>query len=81
MTPTRHLDAPHHHTVLWAQTPRGSLSPGRWRASKDFFKCREFAGSVTAERVTAGFIFLRRCLSDLEPREKIKAPPSTAVFR
>jgi len=42
-----------------------------------------FAGSVTvtAERVTAGFIFLRRCPSDLEPREKIKAPPSTAVFR
>ena len=25
MTPTRHLDAPHHHTALWAQTPRGSL--------------------------------------------------------
>ena len=44
---------------------------------KDFFKCREFAGPVTAERVTAGFIVLRRCLSDLEPREKIKAPPST----
>jgi hypothetical protein len=40
-----------------------------------------FAGSVTAERVTAGFIFLRRCPSDLEPREKIKAPPSTTVFR
>jgi hypothetical protein len=56
-------------------------SPGRRRASKDFFKCREFAGSVTAERATAGFLFLRRCLSDLEPREKIKAPPSTAVFR
>mgnify|MGYP006061102163 CR=1 FL=1 len=59
----------------------GHASPGRWRASKDFFKCREFAGSATAECVTAGFIFLRRCLSDLEPREKTKAPPSTAVFR
>ena len=25
--------------------------------------------------------FHRRCLSDLGPREKTKAPPSTAVFR
>jgi len=24
-SPTRHLDAPHHHTALWAQTPHGSL--------------------------------------------------------
>ena len=56
-------------------------SNGSEPRSKDFFKCREFAGSVTAECVTAGFIFLRRCLSDLEPREKTKAPPSTAVFR
>ena len=37
-------------------------------------KCREYAGSVTAQRVTAVFIFLRICLSDLKPREKAKSP-------
>ena len=44
--------------TIWSKEPPvlpclKSTSPGRWRASEGDFKCREFAGSVTA-MVTAG---------------------------